>query len=181
MVAPVCGEAWGRVLAVGDQVVRGAGSGSMAPFAVLADASIMDLFSTAGEMVRSRVAELRKGMRWNMSVQVSCAGMVDPVNAANKSNVQSAVVEGRTLELRQGDIGGVQHAWARLSGAHDGDAVWLEISGDGGKTWLQCGLRVIRANERNYTDAQRTTSDAKVCMRAGAQLAGPRYETAAWC
>ncbi|GAA3431757.1 hypothetical protein GCM10018954_013580 [Kutzneria kofuensis] len=116
-----------------------------------------------------------------MSVQVSCAGMVDPVNATNKSNVQSAVVEGRTLELRQGDIGGVQHAWARLADAHDGDAVWLEISGDGGKTWIQCGRRSIQAGGRNYTDAQRTTSEAKVCMRAVAQLTGPRYETAAWC
>ncbi|REH43717.1 hypothetical protein BCF44_109260 [Kutzneria buriramensis] len=116
-----------------------------------------------------------------MSVQVSCAGMVDPVNAVNKSNVQSAVVEGRTLELRQGDISGVQHAWARLTSAHDGDVVWLEISGDGGKTWIQCDRRTIQAGGRNYTDAQRTTNDVRVCMRAVTQLSGVRYQTAAWC
>jgi hypothetical protein len=116
-----------------------------------------------------------------MSVQVSCAGMVDPINATDKSNSESAVVEGRTLELRQGKIGGVQHAWARLSGAHDGDAVWLEISGDGGKTWIQCGTRTIQTGGRNYTDAQQTIRDSQGCMRAVAQLAGPRYQTAAWC
>jgi hypothetical protein len=116
-----------------------------------------------------------------MPVEVSCAGMVDPVNAVNKSNVQSAVVEGRTLELRQGDINGTQHAWARLSGAHDGDVLWLEISGDGGKTWIQCGRRIVQPGGRNYTDAQRTTNDAQVCMRSVAQLAGPRYQTATWC
>ncbi|QUQ67190.1 hypothetical protein [Kutzneria sp. CA-103260] len=116
-----------------------------------------------------------------MSVQVSCSGMIDPVDAINKSNVQSAVVEGRTLELRQGDVGGVQHAWARLSDAHDGDVVWLEISGDGGKTWIKCDRRTIRAGRRNYTDAQRTVNDAQVCMRAVAQLGDSRYQTAAWC
>jgi len=32
-----------------------------------------------------------------MSVAVSCDGMVDPTNASDKSNVESTVVEGRTL------------------------------------------------------------------------------------
>jgi len=107
--------------------------------------------------------------------------MIDPVNAINKSNVQSAVVEGRTLELRRGDIGVVQYAWGRLSDAHDGDVVWLEISGDGGEAWMQCGRRTIQAGGRNYTDAQRTVSDDQVCMRAVVQIADSRYQTAAWC
>jgi hypothetical protein len=116
-----------------------------------------------------------------MSVPVSCDGMVDPTNATDPSNVESAVVEGRTLELRQGRIDNVQYAWARLSDAYDGDMIWLEISGDGGDTWIQCGTRTIRAGGRNYTDAQRTSSDSQVCMRAVAQLVGPRYQTATWC
>jgi hypothetical protein len=117
-----------------------------------------------------------------MSVQVSCAGMVDPTNATDKSNVQSAVVEGRTLELRQGHINGVQYAWARLTNADDGDSIWLEISGDGDDgPWIQCGRRTIQAGGRNYTDAQRTSSSSEVCMRAVTQLAGAQYQTAAWC
>jgi len=116
-----------------------------------------------------------------MSVPVSCEGMVDPTNATNASNVQSAVVEGRTIELRRGDINGVQHAWTRLSNAQNGDSIWLEISGDGGKTWIQCGRRTLQAGGRNYTDAQRTSSSSQVCMRAVTQLAGPRYQTSAWC
>lgn len=116
-----------------------------------------------------------------MSVPVSCDGMVDPTNAVNKSNVQSAVVEGRTLELRQGYVNGVQYAWTRLTNAHDGDSIWLEISGDAGAHWIQCGKRTVSAGGRNYTDAQRTSSSSQVCMRAVAQLVGARYQTAAWC
>lgn len=116
-----------------------------------------------------------------MPVDVSCDGMVDPTDATEKSNVESAVVEGRTLELRQGEIDGVQHAWARLSNAHDGDTLWLEISGDSGENWIQCGKITIEAGERNYTDAQRTSSSSELCMRAVTQLAGPRYQTANWC
>jgi hypothetical protein len=114
-------------------------------------------------------------------VPVSCEGMVDPTNATNKSDVQSAVVEGRTLELRQGTINGVQYGWTRLSNAQTGDTIWLEISGDSGHTWIQCGQRTLQAGGRNYTDAQRTSSSSEVCMRAVTQLAGPRYQTAAWC
>lgn len=116
-----------------------------------------------------------------MSVPVSCDGMVDPTNATDKANVQSAVVEGRTLELRQGRINGIQYAWTRLTNAHAGDSIWLEISGDGGNSWIQCGKRTIPAGGRNYTDAQRTSSNAQVCMRAVTQLVGARYQTAAWC
>jgi hypothetical protein len=116
-----------------------------------------------------------------MSAPVSCDGMVDPTNATNKSDVQSAVVEGRTLELRQGTINGVQYAWTRLTNTHDGDSIWLEVSGDGGATWTQCGRRTVQSGGRNYTDAQRTSSSSQVCMRAATQLAGPSYQTAAWC
>jgi hypothetical protein len=114
-------------------------------------------------------------------VQVSCEDMVDPTPATDKSNVESAQVEGRTLELRQGRVNGVQHAWTRLTDARDGDVIWLEVSGDGGKTWVQCGKRTIVAGKRNYTDAKRTSSSSEVCMRAVTQLAGPKYQTAKWC
>jgi hypothetical protein len=107
--------------------------------------------------------------------------MVDPTNATGTSNVESAVVEGRTLELRRGTINGVQYAWTRLSNPNDGDSIWLEISGDGGNTWIQCGRRTIQAGGRNYTDAQRTSSSSQVCMRAMTQLVGPKFQTAAWC
>src|SRR5215475_5270826 len=111
-----------------------------------------------------------------MPVSVSCAGMVDPTNAPDISTERSAVVEGRTLDLRSALINGVQYAWARLTNAHDGDSIWLEISGDGGQTWIQCGRRTIHASGRNYTDAQRTSSSSEVCMRAGLQL-GPQHQT----
>jgi hypothetical protein len=124
------------------------------------------------------VPELRED---RMSVEVSCEDLVDPKAATDKSNVESAVVEGRTLELRQGRIDGVQYAWARLSDAHDGDVICFEVSGDSGESWLTCGKRTIVAGGRNYTDARRTSSSSEVCMRAVTQLVGPRYQTASWC
>src|SRR5436305_10728945 len=116
-----------------------------------------------------------------MAVSVSCDGMVDPADATAKSDVESAKVEGRTLELRQGLINGVQYCWARLTDAKNGDAIWLEISGDGGETWIKCGRRTLESGQRNYTDAQRTSSSSDVCMRAATQLVGPNYRTASWC
>jgi hypothetical protein len=116
-----------------------------------------------------------------MAVQVSCEDLVDPGAATDKANVESAVVEGRTLELRQGLIDGVQYAWARLTDAHDGDVVWFEVSGDGGETWIPCDRRTIVAGGRNYTDARATSSSSEVCMRAVTRLVGPRYQTDKWC
>jgi len=115
-----------------------------------------------------------------MSVHVSCEGMRDPTNADHLETPRSAVVEGRTLDLRSGDIDGVQYAWAKLTNAHEGDSIWLEISGDSGHTWIQCGRRTIHASGRNYTDAQRTNESSEVCMRAGLQL-GPQHQTDKWC
>jgi hypothetical protein len=115
-----------------------------------------------------------------MSVQVSCEGMVKPTNPSGGQLHGSAVVEGRTLELRSGNIHGAQHAWAILTNAYDGDSVWLEISGDGGRHWIPCGFRTIHDGERNYTYAQQTNESNDVCMRAAMQL-GPQYRTGDWC
>jgi hypothetical protein len=114
-----------------------------------------------------------------MSVPVSC-DEIDPTNATNISNAQAAVVDGRTLELRKGNIGGVQYAWVRLSNAHEGDSIWLEVSGDGGDTWKECGRRTVPAGGPHYTKAQRTSSSPEVRMRAVTQLVGRKYQTAPW-
>src|SRR5690348_12667982 len=108
----------------------------------------------------------------HVPVEVTCENLVNPSTATNKANVESAVVEGRTLELRQGLIDGVQYAWARLTDAQDGDVIWFEVSGDSGQTWIQCGQRVLTAGGRNYTDARRTSSSSEVCMRAVTRLVG---------
>ncbi|EEP73195.1 hypothetical protein MCAG_03522 [Micromonospora sp. ATCC 39149] len=107
--------------------------------------------------------------------------MVDPTNAVNKRTVQSAVVEGRTLELRVGDIDGVQYAWTRLVDSQNGDIIWINQTTDGGNTWNSFGKRTIQAGGRNYTDALRTNSSNKVKMQAWTQLtSGNKYNTAAW-
>jgi hypothetical protein len=116
-----------------------------------------------------------------MSVSVSQTQLVDPVNATNTRTVQSAVVEGRTLEQRVGDINGTQYAWTRLTNAQTGDTIWLNQTTDGGKTWTSYGKRPIQAGGRNYTDALPTSSSDLVQMQAWTQLNdGNEYNTAAW-
>jgi hypothetical protein len=105
--------------------------------------------------------------------------MVDPTNATGKRNVESAVVEGRTLELRVGDINGVQHIWTRLTNARGGDVIWIDRTTDGGQTWKVFGKRTITAGGRNYTDALRTSPSEQVRMRAWTDLKdGDTYNTA---
>ena len=115
-----------------------------------------------------------------MSVSVQTK-LVDPTNATDKENRQSAVVEGRTLELRTGNINGMQYAWTRLMNAQDGDSIWINMTTDGGKTWKSFGQRPIKAGGRNYTDALQTNSSSQVMMQAWTQLtSGKKYNTAAW-
>ncbi|BCL14303.1 hypothetical protein [Micromonospora sagamiensis] len=116
-----------------------------------------------------------------MSVSMS-QKLVDPTNATDKRTVESAVVEGRTLEFRVGDINGVQHAWTRLINAQSGDEMWINQTTDGGKTWQSnLGRRKIQAGGRNYTDALPTSSSDQVRMQGWTRLtSGKEYNTRAF-
>lgn len=114
-----------------------------------------------------------------MSVSANQVQLVDPTDATDKRNVESAVVEGRTLELRVGEIDGVQHIWTRLTNARNGDVIWIDRTIDGGETWKVFGRRTVTAGGRNYTDALRTSDSSLVQMRAWADLKdGNTYNTA---
>lgn len=114
-----------------------------------------------------------------MSVSASQDQLVDPTNATDKKNVQSAVVESRTLELRVGRINGEQYIWTRLTNARGGDVFWIDRTTDGGKTWKVFGKRTFAAGGRNYTDALQTSSSSQVMMRAWTDLKnGDTYNTA---
>ena len=113
-----------------------------------------------------------------MSVTTRQDQLVDPTPATDKKNVESAVVEGRTLELRVGNINGVQHVWTRLTKAKAGDVIWIERTTDGGAHWKAFGRRTITAGGRNYTDALRTDASDQVRMRAHTDLKdGGVYQT----
>lgn len=114
-----------------------------------------------------------------MSVSANQVQLVDPTDATDKRNVESVVVEGRTLELRVGEIDGVQHIWTRLSDAETGDVIWIDRTTDGGETWKVFGKRKVTAGGRNYTDALRTSDSSMVQMRAWTDLKnGDTYNTA---
>jgi hypothetical protein len=104
---------------------------------------------------------------------VSCSGMVNPVNATNIKTARSmGLSSGEQLELRYGTINGVQYAWTRLVGDTGGDKIWIDISGDSGNNHVQCDLRTLTADGRNYGQALKTSSSASVVMRAGARPSG---------
>ncbi|MDH2427593.1 hypothetical protein [Sphaerisporangium sp. TRM90804] len=117
------------------------------------------------------------------AVPVSCAGMVNPVNATGTATAKSAAMpNGQTLELRYGRVGSTQYAWSRILNSRNGDRLWIDISGTGGSSWTQCDLRTLNS-ARNYGNALKTSSSSQVCMRAGARPAGASssYLTDWWC
>jgi hypothetical protein len=102
-------------------------------------------------------------------VPMSCSGMVEPIGATSLQPRKSTPLPGRrTLELRSADINGVQYAWSRvIPSSVAGDRIWIDISGTGGSTWSQFGMRRLGSTGRNYTKALRTSSNSQVVMRAG--------------
>lgn len=117
------------------------------------------------------------------AVAVDCSGMVSPANATDKKTATTkGMGNGQTLQLRYGNIGGVQYAWAQVTTSFDGDMLWLDISGDGGEPWTQCDLRKLSSTGRNYGNAKRTSPNKEVKMRAGCRPAslGISYTTPWW-
>jgi hypothetical protein len=79
------------------------------------------------------------------------------------------------LELEYGTVNGVTMGWALLenyggpnSYLHPADQVWMDVSRDNGKTWLQCGPFQAGGNSvlSITTPAHPTSSDLR--FRAGA-------------
>lgn len=78
------------------------------------------------------------------------------------------------LGLRVGTLNNQQVAWARLTGPaqKSNDAVWLDVSEDGGRNWVQCGLVWNGDGSRNlWTIAIPTRSDPNFRFRACGQAA----------
>jgi hypothetical protein len=116
-----------------------------------------------------------------MSVSARQVQLVDPSGAANARTVQSAVVDGRTLELRVGDLDSVQYIWTRLTDAQDDDVIWIERTTDGGHTWKDFARRTITGASGDYTDALRTDPSPQVRMKALTALNnGNEYQTSAF-
>ncbi|MFI7143855.1 hypothetical protein ACIBO2_03000 [Nonomuraea sp. NPDC050022] len=71
------------------------------------------------------------------------------------------------FNLMYGKIQGIQHGWAQLSGAKQGDWVTLDVTSDGGRTWGYCGPFEARWDgDIVITPAARTSSDPNLQFRA---------------
>ncbi|MFC4532243.1 hypothetical protein [Sphaerisporangium dianthi] len=137
----------------------------------------------AGSLLLAPAAAAYASAPAKAAVAVSCSGMVNPSGATGTGTAKSADLPGGVdLQLRSGRINNVQYAWPRLTTSHNGDRLWIDISGNSGRTWTQCDLRTLDTG-RNYGNALKTSSSSSVCMRAGARPAGAAasYLTDWWC
>ncbi|MEU1728608.1 hypothetical protein ACNF49_29040 [Actinomadura sp. ATCC 39365] len=138
---------------------------------------------SAAMVVLTSAAAVGAAQAATADVPPSCPSMTSPSNATSAATrAQKAMPNGQTLELRSGNVGGYQYAWARIVNSNDGDAIWVDYSIDSGRNWRQCDLRTISGG-RNYGNGLRTSSSQVVCMRAGGRPKGSTvsYLTDWWC
>jgi hypothetical protein len=70
------------------------------------------------------------------------------------------------FNLMIGKIQGIQHGWAQLSGAKQGDWVTLDVTTDGGQNWGYCGPFEARWDgDIVTTPAARSSSDPNLRFR----------------
>ncbi|MGW0467790.1 hypothetical protein ACWDX6_21390 [Streptomyces sp. NPDC003027] len=74
----------------------------------------------------------------------------------------------RQVDLRAGNINGVQHGWTRIVGyTKAGDKYWMDVSRDGGRSWIQCGpFTLTRDGESPWTPAHAASPDPNLRFRA---------------
>lgn len=103
-------------------------------------------------------------------------------DGSHHTAVPSHSYHGRTLELRAGNINGIAHGWARISGAtRTGDHFWLDVEGFGPQPWLRCGpFPVVSPGAQEWSPAARATTLPHVRFRAGALIDGHVIYTGWW-
>lgn len=92
-----------------------------------------------------------------------CTTWPSPNTAVNPRTVRSVRLYDRTIQLRAGNIRGIQHGWAKILNYRSSDRVWMDVSNDGGRTWIQCGPFYA---SRQYTPAYPTSSSSNRKFRA---------------
>lgn len=88
----------------------------------------------------------------------------DPNSCTNVKTAVSKVVSGRTVEVRYGTCGGVQHGWGRITGYTTGDYIRFEVDTDGDRK--PDGVSWYLASNRNYTAGYPTSSSSSRAFRA---------------
>jgi hypothetical protein len=75
---------------------------------------------------------------------------------------------GAQVTLETGVVNGVNRAWAKATHVQPGDQVWMDASGTGGQTWLQCGpfTKGPSSATTMTTPAQFTTANPSDKFRA---------------
>jgi hypothetical protein len=95
-----------------------------------------------------------------------------PVSLPNPktARINSSDAYGRVIELRHApeiysdpSIDEPNCAWGRISSARVGDLVWVDRSGDGGRTWRQLSITRVTSGTSAFTGAW---TDAGYLMRA---------------
>lgn len=98
-----------------------------------------------------------------------CANWWSADGATNARAARAMVIPGGRYDtLMYGNINGIQHAWSQYDGnTRTGEHGWMDVSWDGGRTWLQCGpFRVEYDGQTVRSKAFRTSNDPKVKVRS---------------
>lgn len=146
---------------------------------VVAGATLALGFGPAG------TATVPVGAAVRASVAVSpenCRTWWDPGDNRPHRVVRNVDSNGRSIQLRVGAINGFQHGWARITGAtRRGDSVWLDASGNGGATWLQCGPFLVGIDGYDaWSKAARARPDPNLRFRACGSIDGVIRCTGWW-
>ncbi|TQM75765.1 hypothetical protein FHX40_2483 [Thermopolyspora flexuosa] len=147
-----------------------------------------------GMSVRKRAAGLLTGLVTVAALavplapgaaQASTPWLDDPGTCTNHQTARSAVISGRTVEVRYGNCNGKQYGWGRIRGFVSWlpDRIRFEVDINGDR--IPDGHSVRLARHRNYTAAYPTASGSRRAFRAcfvtsDSQPCTPNNSTAWW-
>jgi hypothetical protein len=88
----------------------------------------------------------------------------------------------RRVELRVGNLDGVQQGWTRIAGyTKPGDQYWMDVTRNGGASWTQCGpFQIHTAGMTPWTPAHATSPDPDTRFRACGRAVGEGSYCGPW-
>ncbi|MEO3810246.1 hypothetical protein ABGB17_14695 [Sphaerisporangium sp. B11E5] len=102
----------------------------------------------------------------------------DPNSCSGAATAVSRVVSGRTVQVRYGTCGGVQHGWGRILNYASSDGIRFEVDLNGDRS--ADAWSFYRAGTRNYTSGYPTSSSADRAFRACYESGSTKSCTAWW-
>ncbi|RKT54583.1 hypothetical protein [Saccharothrix australiensis] len=88
----------------------------------------------------------------------------DPATCSNPQTERERVVNGRIVQVRSGNCGGLQYGWGRILNYNGPEFIRFEVDLNGDRVWDD--FSTYTAGNRNYTQAYPTSSSPNRAFRA---------------